>query len=211
MGWTFFHKPQGKKAIATMREQLGDEWCAKHVVAESATREAVFFVAKRHDPDSDVYVPDADGFTSAICVIKIRNVPRARDGYNFGYKDMTETMGPYGCECPPSIIAAASPLKPKPDVWPEYSSLKSAYEYRERSLVASKAKAAKRALKVGTKIKLPKPLSFGGVKLDEFTVERCRVRGRKGISTVFRSVVTGGLYGLSAMDLVGATEAKENA
>jgi len=158
-----------------------------------------------------VYVPDADGFVRAIGVTKIRNVPRARDGYNFGYKDMTETMGPYGLECPPSIIAAASELRDPIGPQPEYSSLRSAREYRERSLVASKAKASKRALKVGTKIKLPKPLSFGGVKLDEFTVERCRVRGRKGLSTVFRSVVTGGLYGLSAMDLIGATEAKETA
>ena len=70
----------------------------------------------------------------------------------------------------------------------------------------AKAKAAKKALKVGTKIKLAQPLSFGGAMLDEFVVERCRVRGRKGQSTVFRSTVNGGLYGLRAGDLVNSTQ-----
>lgn len=210
MGWTYFHKAPGVKAIEAIKQNcLGAEWCEKHFVTASATFEAVHVVGKFHEPESDRYVPDADGMVRAILVFKINNVPRARDGYNFGYKDMEEGMGPYGCECAPSIIEAASPLKPLPDVVPEYSSLKSAHEYRARSLAKAKAKAAKRALKVGTKIKLPKPLSFGGMKLDEFIVDRCRVRGRKGMSTVFRSVETGGLYSLSATDLVGATETKQ--
>ena len=193
------------KSMDVMKREFGAEYENK-IVAASATLGAVHFVCKFNEPDSDVYVPDADGTVRAIIVIKINNVPKAKDGYNFGYKDMSETMGPYGCECAPSIIAAASPLKPKPDVWPEYSNLKSAYEYRERSLAMAKAKAAKKALKVGAKIKLAQPLSFGGQKLDEFIVERCRVRGRKGQSTVFRSTETGGLYALRAGDLVNSTQ-----
>lgn len=210
MGWTYFRKPEGMKSVDVIKKQFGDDWCAKHVVAASATLGAVHLVGKFHDPDSEVYVPDADGMIRQIIVVKINNVPKAKDGYNFGYKDMTEGMGPYGCECAPSIIAAASPLKPKPDVWPEYSSLKSAYQYRERSLAMAKAKAAKKALKVGSKIKLKEPLSFGGTKLDEFVVERCRVRGRKGQSTVFRSTETGGLYALRAGDLIGSTQLEQN-
>jgi hypothetical protein len=206
MGWTFFHKPRGLKAIDAIKRECGENWWAEHVVAASATFEAVHIVSKRHAPESDVYVPDADGMIREIGVFKIQNVPKARDGYNFGYKDMSESMGPYGCECAPSIIEAASPLKPLPAVVPDYSSLKSAHEYRARSLTKAKAKAAKRALKVGAKLKLAQPLSFGGVMLDEFVVERCRVRGRKGISTVFRSTVTGSLCNLSAMNLIGATE-----
>lgn len=203
MGWTYFHKPKGVKAIDVMKKEFGADWCAKHLVAASATIEAVHFVAKYHEPNSDTYIPDADGMVRAIIVVKINNVPRARDGYNFGYKDMAETMGPVGCECAPSIIEAASPLKPKPEA---DCSLKWAHAYRERSLAMAKAKAAKRALKVGSRIKLAKPISFGGVELDEFVVDRCRVRGRKGMSTVFRSVKTGGLYGVRASDLIGAKE-----
>lgn len=204
MGWTYFHKAKGMKSIDVMKREFGPEYENK-IVAASASLGAVHFVCKFHEPNSEVYVPDADGMVRAIIVIKINNVPKAKDGYNFGYKDMSETMGPYGCECAPSIIEAASPLKPKPDVWPEYSSLKSAYEYRERSLAMAKAKAAKRALKVGSKVKLPQPLSFAGTKLDEFIVERCRLRGRKGESTVFRSVANGTLCRLGAGDLVGAS------
>lgn len=207
MGWTFFNKPKGVKAIDAIKRQCGDEWCAKHVVAASASIGAVFLVGKFHDPDSEVYEPDADGMVRQICVFKIQNVPKAKDGYNFGYKDMTEGMGPYGCECPPSIIEAASPLRDPIGPEPQYSSLRSAREYRARSVAAAKAKAAKRALKVGSTIKLPAPLTFrNGTSLDEFVVERCRVRGRKGMSTVFRSVANGGLYSLSARDLAGATE-----
>jgi hypothetical protein len=204
MGWTFYYKPKGEKAIESIkRNALGLEWCEKHFVMASATIGAVHIVAKFHEPDSKVYVPDADGMVRAILVFKIRSVPK--DHYNFGYKDMDESCGPYGCECAPSIIAAASPLRDPIGPEPEYSGLRSARAYRERSLAVAKAKAAKRALKVGAKVKLPKPLSFGGIMLDEFIVDRCRVRGRKGMSTVFRSLKTGGLYGLRASDLTGAS------
>jgi hypothetical protein len=204
MGWIFYHKPKGIKAIESIKNRCGPEWIEKHFVTASATLNAVHIVAKFHEPDSKVYVPDADGMVRAILVYSIKSVPNASDGYNFGYKDMEEGMGPYGCECAPSIIAAASPLQDPIGPLPEYSSLKSARQYRERSLAMSKAKAAKRALKVGAKVKLAKPISFGGNPLDEFIVDRCRVRGRKGLSTVFRSVKTGGLYGLRANDLVEA-------
>jgi len=59
----------------------------------------------------------------------------------------------------------------------------------------------------GARIKLAKPVEFYGVALDEFTDERCRVRGRKGQSTVFRSVANGGLYALRAYHLEGASVA----
>lgn len=204
MGWTFYYKPKGLKALDSIKDGCGAEWLAKHFVVGSATREAVHIVAKFHDPDSKVYVPDADGTVRAILVYAIRSVPK--DHYNFGYKDMEESMGPYGCECAPSIIAAASPLRDKSEIGDvEYSSLKSAHEYRERSVKVWAAKSKKRTLKVGAKVKLATPLSFGGQMLDEFVVERCRVRGRKGMSTVFRSAKTGMLCGIRAADIGNAT------
>jgi hypothetical protein len=203
MGWTFFYKPKGKKAIATIKEKFGEQWCAERVVAESATREAVFLVIKAHEPDSKVYVPDADGFIRAIAVIKIANRPK--DEYNFGYKDMTETMGPYGLECPPMIIAAASELRDPIGPEPEYSSLRSARNYRARSLKAYELKAAKRAMKPGDIVVTAHAVSnYGGTPINKFTVVKTRVRGRKGIGTYFRSVVNGGLYSIPAADLIGA-------
>jgi hypothetical protein len=99
MGWLFYHKPKGVKAIDSIKEQLGHEWCEKHLVTASATFEAVHVVGKFHEPESKVYVPDADGMVRAILVFKIGWRPK--DHYNFGYKDMSETMGPYGCACAP--------------------------------------------------------------------------------------------------------------
>jgi hypothetical protein len=200
MGWTFYHKPKGIKAVDSIIAGCGPEF-AKKIVASSATREAVFLVAEFHEPESDVYVPDADGNIRVLLVYSIKSVPK--DHYNFGYKDMEETMGPYGCEAPMSIIAQCSELKPLIGD-PEYSSLKSAIEYRARSARAAAWKAVKRGLKPGNKVTLAQPLKFGGIEQQRFTVEVCRVRGRKGRSTVFRAE-NGMLCSVSARSLEGAT------
>ena len=203
MGTITYHKPKGIKAVDSIKDHCGVEWCAKHVVAESATREAVFLVGRYHEPDSSVYVPDADGYVRTLLVFKLSLAPKS--DYNFGYKDMTETMGPYGCEAPVSIIEKCSELRDPIGPEPRFSSLRSAREYRERSRAAAALKAIKRGLKPGATVTLASPLSFGGMKLDRFTVERARVRGRKGISTVFRSSENGMLCGISARNLAGAT------
>lgn len=157
MGWLYFHKPVGKKAVDTIKEGCGAEWIEKHFVAATATREAVFIVAKFHDPDSKVYVPDTDGTVRTLLVYAIKNVPNASDGYNFGYKDMAETMGPYGWPAPASIIAQCSPLQDPIGPLPDSSSLKSTRDYRAMSAKAAAQKAFKRGLKPGAKIKLAEP------------------------------------------------------
>jgi len=200
MGWTFYHKPKGIKAVDSIIAGCGPEF-AKRIVASSATREAVFLVAQFHEPESEVYVPDADGMIRALLVYAIKSVPK--EHYNFGYKDMEEGMGPYGCPAPMSIIAQCSELKPLIGD-PEYSSLKSAIEYRAMSARSAATKALKRGLKPGSKVKLAKPGNWGGIECQRFTVERARLRGRKGISTVFRAE-NGMLCGVPARLLEGAT------
>lgn len=199
MGWTFYHKPKGIKAVDSIIAGCGAEF-AKRIVASSATREAVFLVAEFHEPDSDVYIPDADGNIRALLVYAIKSVPK--DHYNFGYKDMEEGMGPFGCPAPLSIIAQCSELKELIGN-PEYSSLKSAIQYRAESHRHAAHKALKRSLKPGNKVVLPEPRLFNGIACQRFTVEVCRVRGRKGKSTVFRAE-NGMLCGLSADNLAGA-------
>lgn len=200
MGWLFYHKPKGIKAVDSIISGCGPEF-AKRIVASSATREAVFLVAQFHEPDSKIYVPDADGMIRALLVYAIRSVPK--DEYNFGYKDMEESMGPYGCPAPMSIIAQCSELQDPIGPLPEYSSLKSARNYRADSAAHAARKALKRGLKPGNKVVLPKALLFGGIECQRFVVEICRVRGRKGKSTVFRAE-NGMLCGLSARSLEGA-------
>jgi hypothetical protein len=53
---------------------------------------------------------DADGpkeTFAIICLVKWN--PGARSGEEFGYKDMTETMGPYHYDCPASILDLLGP------------------------------------------------------------------------------------------------------
>ena len=54
------------------------------------------------------YSADGEATTfAAICLIRWN--PGARDGYVFGYKDMSETMGPYSYDCPASILDLLDP------------------------------------------------------------------------------------------------------
>lgn len=204
MGWTYFHKPKGIKAVDAIKSSVGADWWAERVVASTATREAVFLAvrSKHPSPDDPVYVPDADGHVTALEVFKIGLAPR--DHYNFGYKDMSETCGPYGCEAPLSILAKCSELRDPIGPLPEYSGLGSAREYRARSVKLAERKATKRGLKPGDTVELPEPLSFGGIKVKTFIVDHARVRGRKGVSTVFRAP-NGMLCNLTARHLDGAT------
>jgi hypothetical protein len=199
MGWTFFHKPVGKKAVDAIKAEFPET--AKKIVASSATREAVFFVIETHAPDSDVYVPDANGNIRPIIVIAIK---AGRGDYNFGYKDMDETMGPYGCAAPMSIIAQASELRDPIGPLPQYASLQSARNYRAGSAAVAAQKALKRSLKPGSKVKLAEPMKFSNGTYQTFTVEKARVRGRKGMSMIFRAE-NGAPCLISARDLAGAT------
>lgn len=208
MGTTVWHKAKGVKALAEIKAHLGPEFMAK-VVASTATFAAVFMAA-RIDKPSDwllrVYEPEADGSVIALEVFKLS--VRRGEYYNFGYKDMSETSGPYGLEAPLSILAKCSKLKPVVEGSPD--ALKWATEYRARCSKAAAAKAFKRRLKPGVKVTLAAPVTFrNGKSLGEFTVDRARVRGNKGASTVFRGPDCG-LYRLTARNLEGATLSTED-
>jgi hypothetical protein len=197
MGWTYFNKPPGKKAVATILDEYGPEYAAK-VVASSATREAVFLVVKADAKWTPEYEPDADGTARVLLVIAYKVV---KDHYNFGYKSMDETMGPYGYEAPLSILAKCSPLKPLPADLPEnvFSGLRSAHEYRARCRKVAAVKVFKRGLKHGAKVVLPAPLKFAnGCEERSFTVSRT---GRK----VLFYADAGFMARLTIRNLEGAT------
>jgi hypothetical protein len=206
VGTLTWHKPKGVKAVDAIKQSIGAEWWDKHVVASTATREAVFLVVERHDPASTIYVPDTNGMTRGLAVLKLSIRPR--EHYNFGYKDMDEASGPCGCEAPMSILAQCSALQPVTAETPE-GSLTWATAYRDRCAKLAAAKALKRGLKPGDKVTLAKPGQWAGATLQNFTVERTRVRGRKGVSTVFRAD-NGMLCGITAAQLDGAIVSTTN-
>lgn len=71
-------------------------------VLQSAMVDHVYYAACQS------YDADATGRTFAVICLTKSN-PRARDGLTFGYKDMTETMGPYNYGCPARILDLLSP------------------------------------------------------------------------------------------------------
>lgn len=98
MGWTFQSKPRN------VREELdrGLTWendSGKRRVLDSAIvgmRE--YYAAVEHTK------PDGTREVWAATYL-LQFVPRATDGLTFGYKDMTEHMGPYIWRCPERILA----------------------------------------------------------------------------------------------------------
>ena len=87
---------------------------------------------------------------AAICLIRYN--PRDREGYIFGYNDMEESMGPYECDCPASILDLLTP-----------TDAQQALPWRARcreNAVARRAKAAKPRPRAGQVIVFDEPLSF---------------------------------------------------
>lgn len=105
--------------------------------------------------------------------------PAARDGYTFGYKDMTEHMGPCESDCPASILDLLTEIEG------QYAS-----DWRARC----RANIAKRRLvdakptpKPGQTIVFDEPLRFNdGVERTRFEV----IAGPKGKGLRFRDAAT---------------------
>ena len=69
---------------------------------------------------------------AAICLVRYN--PRDREGYIFGYKDMSESMGPYERDCPEPILDLLTPTD---------------HEYARRWRADCRANAAARRAKAG--------------------------------------------------------------
>lgn len=124
MGWTFYNS-RGRDVVEILKtDVVGDyhRWIDHEMVGTT-----VYAVLERN-PERDTwgpnrtYVPDPDGKYRFIAVFLTTG-----SGRSFGYKDMTESMGPYNYECPRRLIEQASPLQDGPaSAW--------AREWRERCL-----------------------------------------------------------------------------
>lgn len=119
MGWTFTHREKGisnKEWFA--REYDGDRgYEVLDVASGSLNRNHVYIALK---------LPD--GKVLAVACLT-RWVPK--DEYNYGWKDMSEDMGPNICDCPQRIIDLLSPIE---ELFPneESSSREWAQAWRDR-------------------------------------------------------------------------------
>jgi len=92
MGWTFTHKPKGsiKKFF---EKEFNSDTCK---VVDCKVKNFVAYIAYQ--------TPKA--IIALVCLLKYQR----NDYFNFGYKDMDETMGPYYYDCPVSILNQLTPI-----------------------------------------------------------------------------------------------------
>ncbi|WP_334182235.1 DUF6927 domain-containing protein [Novosphingobium sp.] len=150
MGWLFMHHCHmggHKTAKAYLDAQftyshIGEDGSVRglRVLASACPGNRVWYAA------AQVLENDVPGEVFAI-VCLVRWDPRSTDGHQFGYKDMTETMGPYEDGCPARILDMLTP-----------TTNAHAHDWRRRC----RANLQRRSRKIvdGMRIKLARALSF---------------------------------------------------
>ena len=94
MGWIFYDsihlKPNGS---VDRKKEMDSGFDNGHMVVKSAMVGSVYYAAIKKESTNDVY-----GF------VALTSSDKKGSGFNFGYKDMDETCGPYEYKCPLSIL-----------------------------------------------------------------------------------------------------------
>ena len=105
MGWTSYdatnYKINGKGIkVIDKKAECDSLFDDKHKVLKSAVVGNVYYAAIEND-DKEVYA-----------IVILISTSRS-DGFNFGYKDMSEFCGPYETKCPKSILKLLTPTDNK--------------------------------------------------------------------------------------------------
>lgn len=100
MGWTFMEKPRDVRGYLNgAYSWTSDDGTVNRVIDSAIVDRTQYYCA--------VETVRPDGSRSVWAgVVLLKFAPRARDGLTFGYKDMSETMGPYAWKCPLRILDA---------------------------------------------------------------------------------------------------------
>ncbi len=103
MGWTFTYK--GSRSVKEFFEQEfnyndPDTGRSGKILAFSSTWTTAYMAF-------EIKTPEKREVVALVCLL--RHVPRASDGFTFGYKDMTESMGPCEARCPKTILDLLTP------------------------------------------------------------------------------------------------------
>ena len=119
---------------------------------------------------------ESDGARTVFAIVCLTfSRPAARDGYTFGYKDMTEHMGPVESDCPAGILDLLTAVE---GTWPN--------EWRTRcraNLAKRRLLDAKPTPRPGQTVIFDEPLRFNdGVERTRFEV----IAGPRGKGLRFR-------------------------
>lgn len=104
MGWTFYHVPKewkGTKFTVNRKSELDEHFTwsegpRKVTVLKSSMVGSVYYAAVRSENKSN----GTDITFGLVCLTSVRN----NEYCNFGYKDMTDDMGPGYYDCPAGIL-----------------------------------------------------------------------------------------------------------
>lgn len=143
MGWTSYHadfykkgKPDRKKEMDNVFTQTEHDGYAELTVLKSQMVGSTYYGAiRRRKANEDEVV------FAVVCLTSID----MKDYFNFAYKDMDETCGPYECKCPLSILKLLTPTE---NEWAN-NWRKKCYEYHEKK----KTNMNPSTLPIGTKIR----------------------------------------------------------
>lgn len=149
MGWTYTNRPKGQSGLEFFRQEFGEDVLAVKSVGFS-----------------QAYIAYKLKTGEIIAVACLTNwVPN--DYFNFGYKDMSEDMGPNIANCPRSILNLLTTPPPFTG-----DGLKWAAAWRARC-EANLQKADKlKGLQVGDVLVFDQPVHFGGgARISAFRIE----------------------------------------
>lgn len=102
MGWTFSYKPASQSATDYLRKKVLDcenEHGTWKTLAASQVGNTVYAAVERVKVSGERYV------FAAVILTKADN----RSAYNFGWKDIDESSGPYRIDCPERILKLLTP------------------------------------------------------------------------------------------------------
>lgn len=142
MGWTEYHATHYKNGKVDRKAELDDKFNwedenRKIKVLKSSMVGSTYYAAVKSLNKTN----DFECVTAVVCLTSTN----AKDYYNFAYKDMDESMGPYKYDCPKSILDLLAPTEN------EYAN-----EWRKQcyaNLAAKKDKNSLSKLPIGSKIK----------------------------------------------------------
>lgn len=144
MGWTFTHKDSSLTTREFFERQFNHDKPAENIrgkiIAFAATWTTAYMAYEQ-------IIGDTRKVFAIVCLL--RHIPRAIDGYNFGYKDMDESMGPNESKCPKTILELLTPT--------EYEY---AIEWRKRCWDRIKKRESLPKVKTGDWIKFTDPIKF---------------------------------------------------
>ena len=161
MGWTYTHKSKNM----SIKEFFEQEFPSMDILECSVVKfRTVYMACRSKSKPEEVF--------AVICLINYA----PKDHYNFGYKDMDETMGPCERSAPEKIMKLLTPIEVTGE-----NSRKWATEWREacwKRINAMKAKAKTRKadpVKVGDVIEFEHSIRFtDGREQARFKVERVK-------------------------------------